>query len=110
MNIIQNHNHFKQIVETELNYILFFSDGACNVGNSLEPKVYEMVQQKFPKLNIYSVFASFTPEVGAQLSIFAIPTVCVYFDGKLTVQKSRVFGLGDLEKDIERYYRIMFEE
>ncbi|PKP19812.1 MAG: thioredoxin [Bacteroidetes bacterium HGW-Bacteroidetes-21] len=110
MNIIQSDQQYKDIISYEDHYILYFSDGTCNVGNAVEPQVYEMVRISFPKLKTYTVLTSLTPEIGAQLSVFAIPTVLVYFDKKLSVQKSRVFSISELENEISRYYRLVFDD
>ena len=109
MNIIQSKEEFNEITKKEVNYILYFSDGACSVGNAVEPQVYEMIRISFPKLKIYSILTSITPEIGAQLSVFAIPTVLVYIDKKLSIQKSRVFSISELENEISRYYRLFFD-
>jgi hypothetical protein len=50
-----------------------------------------------------------SPEVAAQNSIFAVPTLVIYFDGKEYLRKSRNIGLLELQKDIERPYSLMFD-
>jgi len=73
------------------------------------PKLEKLITKQFPKLPIYYTYTSQTPELPAQLSVFTVPTVLVFFEGKLYIQKSRTFSLGELGQEIDRYYKMMFE-
>jgi len=48
------------------------------------------------------------PETSAQLSVYTIPTIIVYFDGRETVRRSRHISVEELGKEIERIYNIMY--
>jgi hypothetical protein len=50
------------------------------------------------------------PEVAAQNRVFAVPTLLVYFDGREYIRKSRNIGIGELEREIERPYSMIFGE
>jgi thioredoxin-like negative regulator of GroEL len=99
---------FERIKKTKKAFILYITDELCNVGESVGSKLEKLIAEQFPKLPIYYTYTSQTPELSAQLSIFTIPTVLVFFEGKLYIQKSRAFSLDELGQEIDRYYKMMF--
>ncbi len=99
---------FEQLKKTEKAFVLYITDGTCNVGESVTPKLEKLITEQFPKLTIYYTYASQTPELPAQLSVFTVPTVLVFFEGKLYIQKSRAFSLEELGQEVDRYYKMVF--
>jgi len=107
---IHSIEEFETIKEKEKAFVLYITDNTCNVGENVGPKLEKMLADNFPKINTYQTYTSETPELSGQLSVFAIPTVLVYFEGRQYIQKSRTFSLGELEQEINRYYQMVFEE
>ncbi len=99
---------FEQLKKAEKAFVLYITDGTCNVGESVSPKLEKLITKQFPKLPIYYTYVSQTPELPAQLSVFTVPTVLVFFEGRLYIQKSRAFSLNELEQEIQRYYTMIF--
>ena len=108
MDIVNSLAELEQLKQEQLGFVLYITDGTCNVGENIGPKLEKLVVEQFPKMQLYYVYTSLTPDIAAQLSIFVIPTVLVFFDGKLSIQKSRTFSLEQLESDIVRYYNLLF--
>ena len=46
-------------------------------------------------------------EIRGQLSVFSVPTILVYFEGKETIRVSRNVHLDELREQIERYYKMI---
>ena len=90
--------------------IFYFSSDTCSVCKVLRPKVAEMVEREFPLFRLYYINIDKTPLLGGQYRIFSIPTLLVYFDGKEFFRKSRNISLGELETDLRRPYKLMFDE
>ncbi len=107
-NILNSITVFEQLKKTKKAFVLYITDGTCNVGESVTPKLEKLITEQFPKLSIYYTYTSQTPELPAQLSVFTVPTVLVFFEGKLYIQKSRAFSLEELGQEIDRYYKMMF--
>jgi len=99
---------FENIKNTQKAFVLYITDGTCNVGENITPKLEKLIKDHFPKIKLYYSYTSNTPEISAQLSVFTIPTVLVFFEGKLYIQKSRTFSLEALQHEIDRYYKMMF--
>ena len=106
--ILNSVEEFENIKNSQKAFVLYITDGTCNVGENIAPKLEKLIADHFPKLKMYYSYTSNTPEISAQLSIFTVPTLLVYFDGKLYIQKSRTFSLQELATEIERYYILLF--
>ena len=106
--ILTSIEEFENIKNNQKAFILCITDGTCSVGENIAPKLEKLIKDHFPKLKLYYSYTSDTPEISAQLSIFTVPTLLVYFDSKRYIQKSRTFSLQELATEIERYYTILF--
>ncbi len=105
---IKNLDEFNEIKEKNTGVLFYFSNENCNVCKVLKPKIYEMLQNNYPEIPFYYVDISLTPDVSAQNSVFTIPTLIVFFDGKETIRKSRHIGVDELKDAIYRPYEILF--
>jgi len=107
-NVLNSIEEFEKVKKGQKAFVLYITDGTCNVGENLTPKLENLINDHFPKLNLYYSYVSNTPEISAQLSIFIIPTILVYIEEKLYIQKSRSFSLEELKQEIDRYYKLIF--
>ena len=108
--IVESTEKFNQYLDAELPVLAYFSTNECNVCKVLKPKVEELFASVFPKFVLLYINLSELPEVGAQLSVFSVPTLIVYFEGKEFLRKSRNIGISELEYEINRPYSILFPE
>ena len=106
--ILNSIEELESIKKTQKAFVLYITDGTCNVGEQVAPKLEKLLAAQFPEIKLYYAYTGLNPEVASQLSVFVIPTVLVYFEGKLYIQKSRTFSLQELASEIERYYNILF--
>lgn len=97
------------ILNSKIAVLLYFNTTSCNVGEALEPKVKNLIQKSFPKINFYTVDLNFSPEIASKYSAFVEPTILVFFEGKETIRKSRNIGIYELQEAIERPYKLIFE-
>ena len=98
-----------QTLTTHDAVMLYFSAPACNVCHALKPKLTEAVTEHFPTFIIESVDISETPEIASHFSVFAIPTVLIFFQGREFLRKSRHMSVGEVIEDIRRPYNLMVE-
>lgn len=106
--ILNSIEEFENIKNTQKAFVLYITDGTCKVGENIAPKLEKLISGQFPELKLYYVYTSLTPDIAAQLSVFVVPTVMVYFEGKLSIQKSRAISLEELRFEIEKYYNMIF--
>jgi hypothetical protein len=67
-----------------------------------------MVDKKFPKMSIHVIDISQYPKIAAELQVFTVPVILVYFEGREFYRKVRNISLIELEKEISRPYDLLF--
>ena len=98
----------KKVISNNLGVLVYFSTLKCSVGEALEPKVLDLINNDFPKIATCFVDMNAAPKLAAHYSIFVEPTILVFFDAKETLRKSRHISIRDLSNSIDRIYRIAF--
>ena len=89
--------------------LVYFNTQSCSVGEAFLPKVEELIQTSFPKIDMLTVDLNISPEIAAHYNAFVEPTILVFYDGKETIRKSRNIGVYELKEAIERPYKLIFE-
>ncbi|MDP2888726.1 MAG: thioredoxin family protein [Bacteroidota bacterium] len=110
METIHSIQEFEKLLAEQDAVLAYFSTEICSVCKVLKPKVSEMVAESFPLMKIVFVESDKLPELAAQNRVFTAPTVIVFFAGRETIRKSRAFGIDELKAEIQRPYKILFEE
>jgi len=101
-------DEFLNISKINTAVCFYLSTPECNVCKVLKPKVIEMIENDFPEIKYCYVDLNEAKEISGQLSIFSVPTILVYFEGKETIRVSRNVHLEELREQIERYYKMIF--
>ncbi len=84
--------------------LLYCSQPKCNVCLSLLPKVEELLK-KYKKVSSLYVNLEDIPEFAGQHTVFNMPTVLFFADGKEQFRLVRAFGLNELEEKIQKIYK-----
>ena len=100
---------FNQTISTKKGVLIYFSHEQCNVCKVLKPKVHQLLQDIFPKMEMFYADTVINPEIAAQNSVFTVPTILVFFEGKEFIRKSRNVGVEELRLAINRPYELMFD-
>lgn len=104
---MQTLESINQTLSTNDAVMLYFSAPACNVCHALKPKLTEAILDQFPTFVIESIDISKTPEIASHFSVFAIPTVLIFFQRREFLRKSRHMSVDEVVGDIRRPYNIM---
>jgi thioredoxin len=105
---MKNIEEFNSFLSKNNAVVAYFSHEECNVCKVLKPKLISLLKESFPKIAFTYINIKETPEIPAQLSIFTVPTIVVYFEGKEFIRKSRSIGIEELADSIYRPYELMF--
>jgi len=98
-----------QTLQSKDAVMLYFSAPTCNVCHALRPKLTEAIIDEFPTFVIESIDISETPEIASHFTVFTIPTVLIFFQGREFLRKSRHMSVGEVVEDIRRPYNLMVE-
>ncbi|TCO09664.1 thioredoxin family protein [Natronoflexus pectinivorans] len=88
--------------------LIYFSHEGCSVCKVLQPKIKELLDKKFPLIKMSYCDVTEAPEVAARYSVFAVPTVIIFFEGNELLRFARNMGIGQLEEALIRPYNILF--
>lgn len=106
---IINIEGFNNLLTLNEAVLVYFSHEECNVCKVMLPKVKEMIENQYPKIKFQYINVRNAPEVAAQLSVFTVPTILVYFMEREYIRKSRHIGIGQLNDEINRPYNLIFK-
>ena len=88
---------------------LYISGKNCNVCKALKPKITNMLDAEFPRIKQIYIDIEESPEVSSHFSVFSIPTLVIFFDGKEFIRKSRNMSLPLLQDELSRPYSLFFK-
>jgi len=104
---MQSIDEIQAVVQEHPAVMLYFSAPTCNVCHALKPKLLEAIEKNFAQFEILSIDTSTCQEVAAHFSVFTIPTVLVFLDGREFLRKSRHMSIDEVVREIKRPYEIM---
>ena len=86
--------------------ILYFSRPDCGVCDALRPKIEGMLED-YPEVNSWFVDLEAHPELAGHFSIFTIPAVVLFVQGRETVRYARYLSVDEVEESVARYYGLL---
>jgi thioredoxin 1 len=104
---MQTIEEIENIIKNNLAVMVYFSAPTCNVCHALKPKLLEAIDTNFKEFEIVSVDVSVSQDIAAHFSVFAIPTVLIFLDGREFLRKSRHMSVDEVIREIARPYEIM---
>lgn len=104
---MQTIENIDNTIKENMAVMVYFSSPMCGVCHSLKPKLFEAIDANFDEFKIADVDISLSQDVAAHFSVFSIPTVLIFLDGKEFFRKSRNMSVNEVIKDIKRPYEIM---
>jgi thioredoxin 1 len=104
---MQTIEEIENIIKNNLAVMVYFSAPTCNVCHALKPKLLEAIDANFKEFEIVSVDVSVSQDIAAHFSVFAIPTVLIFLDGREFLRKSRHMSVDEVIREIARPYEIM---
>lgn len=91
------------IAENELPF-LYISRPHCSVCHALLPQVQERLES-YPQIKLGHINADEVPEVAGKFSIFTIPVLLLFYEGKEYIREARIVHLDQLDEKINKLYK-----
>jgi len=85
---------------------VYYSAPDCNVCAVLKPKLFDLLGRRYPRLALGEVDCSAHKALAAGQSVFAIPTLIVYTDGREAFRHARGFSPAQVAEQLQRPYGI----
>ena len=86
--------------------LIYLSRPACGVCTAIKPKVINLMNQ-YPELKGAYINMDQIPESAGEFSIFTIPGIIFYIDGKEMIREARYISIDDLSSRIDRFYTML---
>jgi thioredoxin-like negative regulator of GroEL len=96
-----------EIIAAEGFVLFYLSKPDCGVCKALKPKVEAMLDEN-PFMKAYYADLSAYPEIGGQFSVFTIPGILIFVNGKETIREARYIAMDQLRAKIERIRQLAF--
>ncbi|KIL53057.1 thioredoxin family protein [Jeotgalibacillus campisalis] len=88
-------------IERDTILLLYLSKENCSVCHSLLPKVQE-VMAAFPRIHFYHADVEQIKEMAGRFSIFTVPVLLLFVEGKEMLREARFVRINDLEEKLDK--------
>jgi len=92
---------FEKLMQLHPIVISYFSTQECNVCKVLRPKIEELAS-KYDEVSFTYIDTTKQPELAGQFSIFTVPSILIFVEGKESKRLSRNFSVNEVQSFIER--------
>lgn len=100
-------DELKHLIADKPFLVAYFSRPDCGVCTALKPKVNDMVAE-LPDAEAYYVNLDEIPEAAGEYSIFTIPGIVLFVDGRETIREARYVSADNLESQMQRLHSLRF--
>jgi thiol-disulfide isomerase/thioredoxin len=107
MNKIESNEELKILIKENLMVSVYFGGDDCGVCTALKPKVKELLKE-YDNIKSVEVDVNNNFDISAAYSIFTIPAILIFIEGKEIIREARHISVQDLNNKIERYYNMLF--
>lgn len=102
MEVIRNTSTYEQIVASNLFVLVYFSGQNCSVCQALKPKIEKLVADNFSDIVLVEIPTEQLPDLAARLSVFTIPVILFFVEGKEYIREVRFIDTSVLKTKIEK--------
>lgn len=89
--------------------LVYLSRPECGVCNAIKPKLMEVLNQ-YPEIQSAYINMDKMPQSAGAFSIFTIPGIILYIDGREMIREARYISIEDIDLRIKRYYEMVFSD
>lgn len=108
MEYLKTLDEINNLIDENQMTLIYFGSEDCGVCVSLKPKIKNLLKE-YPHIAMGQVDVKEDFQLGATFSIFTIPAVLLYVNGRETLREARHISMMDLEYRINRYYGMLYE-
>ncbi len=98
----------RRVIADESFVLLYLSRPGCGVCQALLPRIGDLAAS-VPGLTSFHIDLDEVPEAAGQLSVFTIPGILVFADGRESIREARYLSLDDLAARIRRLRDLLFD-
>ncbi|KGX92965.1 thioredoxin [Pontibacillus halophilus JSM 076056 = DSM 19796] len=107
MNHVQTIEAINEMKEQNDLSLLYISRTQCSVCHALLPQVEELLEEKYPSVAAVHVNADELPEIAGEYSIFTVPVMIVFAEGKEMFRKARFVPMEEFDQQLGKLKEAM---
>ncbi|WP_246055184.1 thioredoxin family protein [Pseudalkalibacillus caeni] len=93
-------------IKDEKLFLIYLSQPECSVCHALLPKV-ESLLEKFPEIYSMHVDMLEIPETAGRFSIFTVPALLLFAEGKEVMRQARFVRVEELEHNFSKIVKLI---
>lgn len=93
----------KEFIHRHRLSFLYISHPDCSVCHALQPQVHELMM-KYPEIHLGSINSKEMKEVAESFSIFTVPVLLFFVEGKEYVREARIVHMDLFDEKINKIY------
>jgi thioredoxin-like negative regulator of GroEL len=109
MNMVDSGEALARFIRDNEMVLIYFGTQKCSVCNVMEPKVEELLKN-YLRIKSAKIDVEKSLQISAEYSIFTIPVILLFIEGKEVIREARYISLQDVNNKIERYYDFFFNK
>jgi thioredoxin-like negative regulator of GroEL len=102
MNGIQSSTLFDQMIAENTFVLIYLSGLNCSVCQAVKPKIEKLIHDNFLDIALFEISTNQLPELAARLSVFTIPVILFFVEGKEYIREVRFIEISLLKQKIEK--------
>ncbi|RLL42042.1 thioredoxin [Oceanobacillus piezotolerans] len=96
-------NSVDQFINNHSLSFIYISRPNCSICHSLLPQVQELMR-KYPEIHTAQVDAAQLEEIAGKFSIFTVPVLLLFIEGKEYIREARIVHMDLLEEKLDKIY------
>lgn len=105
---IESLDSLRSSIDNKNAVLVYFYADQCAPCLSLRPKITQMMEESFPKMDLLFVNST-QRDITGFYGVYESPCLLVFFDQKEYIRLSKYVSVVKLEQTISRFYQLMTE-
>lgn len=107
LDIFNSVDEIKKSINSNRMMVVYFSGDSCGACKVIKVKI-EHILKKYPNIRACEINGEEHLDIAAYYGIFSVPVFLLFIDGKEYIRVGRNLDLLKLERDMNRYYNMIF--
>lgn len=97
----------EELIKNNTMAIVYFTGSRCGACEAIKIKIEEIIK-RYPEIKNGEINGETNLEIAAKYDVFSVPIFLLYIEGKESLRIGRNVNLLELERNIERYYHMIY--
>ena len=107
MRKLMNENEIIDLINNNKMSVVYFTGMDCGACEAIKFKI-ESILKELPQIKSGEINGEENLELAAKYGVFSLPIFLLFIEGKETLRIGRNVDLLELERNIKRYYEMIF--